>query len=112
MSYISIPLTTAPDQKFSITLPVDDKNITLTMRVRYNTQANYWWISIYKGGTLLLDSLPLVAGNYPTANILEPYAYMGIGSAYIVKVEDTTLDYPDDSTLGSNFVLVWGDNIG
>jgi hypothetical protein len=110
MSTQTIPLTSDPNQTFSTTLSVDDANITLTMTLKYNEIAGYWKMSITNSsGTLLLDSIPLITGVYPAANLLEQYSYLSIGSAYILKTTSTTLDYPDDSTLGTDFVLVWSD---
>lgn len=112
MAYNIIPLTSDPDQKFLITIPVDGKNITLNLRVRYNSIGNYWWLTIAdKSNKILLDSIPLVTGAYPAADILGQYKYLGLGSAAIVKVGSTFLDIPDNTNLGTDFVLCWGDTI-
>jgi len=112
MSYKIIPLTTDPDQNFTITLPIDGKNITLFLRLRYNTMGNYWWLSVTDySGKMLIDSLPLLTGDYPAADILEQYAYLNIGSACVVKTGTAQMDIPDDTNLGTEFVLVWGDRV-
>ena len=112
-NYVIIPLTSDPDQTIAATIPINGKNVTLKFRVRYNTQGNYWWLTISdKGGNVLVDGLPLVTGDYPAADILEQYQYLGIGSAVVVNVGNTTLDIPDSTTLGTDFVLVWGDSVG
>ena len=60
-------------------------------------------------GTLLLDSLPMLTGVYPAANMLAQYVYLAIGSAYLLNVGNSDTDYPGANDLGSNFVLLWGD---
>jgi len=108
-----IPLTNSPNQTFTTTLTVDSSNLTLTMFVRYNVIAEYWVLTIINTSTqaIILDSIPLITGVYPASNILEQYAYLQIGSAYIINTDNAVLDYPDDSTnsLGSDFVLLWSD---
>lgn len=105
-----IPLTADPDQFFTCSLPVDGKNITLSFRLRYNTVAGYWVITIAGiNGNPIIDSIPLLDGVYPSANLLGQYTYLGIGSAYIVKNGKVEGDRPDDTNLGSLYLLVWSD---
>lgn len=106
-----IPLTNDPDQSFTITLPIDGKNITFDLRLRYNTEAKFWWLSITDSTTdvILLDSLPLLTGNFPAANILEPYKYMNIGSIVIVPNGSTALGDPNDENLATGYYMLWGD---
>ena len=106
-----IPLTTQPTQSFQVALNIDDKIVNLTLTIRYNEIAKYWLMSISDPATgeYILDSIPLLTGQYPAANILSQYAYMEIGSAYILRLSDISQDYPDNKILGSDFVLVWGD---
>jgi hypothetical protein len=109
-----IPLTANPDQTLTCTLPVDNKNITLNLRFRYNTIGEYWWMSATDAITskMLIDGVPLVTGEYPAADLLEQYAYLGIGSAVIVPVGSPLIDRPTDANLGTEFVLLWGDTVG
>jgi hypothetical protein len=106
-----IPLTPAPNQTFQVTLDIDGGTVTLNFRLHYNEIAKYWVLTILdRTGTLLLDSLPLLTGGNPSANILGQYAYLEIGSAYVVNVSGLTApDYPDGTNLGQDFVLVWSD---
>jgi hypothetical protein len=110
-TYQIIPLTNSPNQTFTTTLTIDSANVTLTMNLRYNVIAEYWVLTIINTSTqtILLDSIPFVTGDYPASNILGQYAYLEIGSAYIINTDNATLDYPDDSTnsLGTDFILVW-----
>jgi hypothetical protein len=102
-----IPLTTAPNQEFDITLPVDGNNINLHFKVNYNEIAGYWVMELTNNETseVVLSSVPLITGE----NLLAQYEYLGIGSAYVKRNGSSSLDYPDHSTLGDEFVLVWGD---
>lgn len=111
MGYKIIPLTTDPDQTFTVTIPVDGKNITVDLRVRYNTQSNYWWLSVSQSGSVLLDSIPLLTSDYPAGDILQPYRYLNLGSAALIKTSDIQQQNPDSANLGTDFVLVWGDTV-
>ena len=113
MSFMIIPTTNDPDQSFITTIPVDGKNLTLKLRIRFNTAANYWVMSIAdpKTGTLLLDNIPLLTGGYPAADLLGQYKYLGLGSATIINVGNSTMDSPDSSSLGTDFLLAWGDTV-
>jgi hypothetical protein len=106
--YQVIPLTNDANKTLRTSVQVGSGNITLTLFFHYNEMANYWCMSITNSSSvLLIDSLPLVTGVYPSANVLGQYAYLNIGSAYLVKTTQSKLDYPDDTTLGSTFSLVW-----
>jgi hypothetical protein len=109
MAYQQIPLDNSPNQSIDITLEVDDVNINLSLFIYYNAVAGYWVMDIQKDGVDVLVGVPFVTG----LNLLEQYAYLGIGSTYLVKAGETDLDYPDDSdgSLGTDFVLVWGDTV-
>lgn len=112
MPYKIIPLTTDPNQNFKSTIPVDGKNLTLFFYLRYNQIAGYWWLSIGDSkNKILIDSLPLVTGDYPAANILGQYSYLNIGSCTIVKTGDLPSDIPDNTNLGTDYVMVWSDTI-
>lgn len=104
-----VPLTTSPNQTFTSTIPIDNSKITFKFFLRYNTEATCWMMDLSdSSGTSILSSIPLVCG----CNLLEQYSYLNIGSAYIYKVDTTlTSDRPDDTNLGSKFILVWGDTI-
>ncbi len=105
-----IPLTSSPNQSFSSTLQVDGAPLTLNFRVKWNAMAGYWVMSISNSqGILLVDSIPLVTGFYPGANLLAQFAHLQIGSLYILNEGTTDLDYPDQSTLGTGFQVLWSD---
>jgi len=118
MAYYEIPLTSDPDSNFTCTIPIDNLNITLFFRFRYNKMAGCWFFSItdVKSNKLLLDSHPLCTG----INLLGQFEYMKIGSAYVIltKNKDTfipgsygTQDNPTDDNLGVDYMLVWSDTV-
>lgn len=112
-NYYQIPVTTGPDQTFKCTIPVDGKNLTLNFRLRFNAQGNYWWMTISdKDNNLLIDALPLLTPANPTGNILDQYQYLKIGSCYLVNNGNTTMDSPDSTNLGTDFLIVWGNTAG
>jgi hypothetical protein len=105
-----VPLTTNPNQSLAITLQVDGSALTLQLSVSYSKAAGYWVLAIAdQSGNLLLDSIPMICGYYPASNILQQYAYLEIGSAYIINVSGVAQDSPDDTNLGSDFQLLWSD---
>lgn len=111
-NYYIIPLTTNPNQNITVTIPVNGINITLNLVIAYNLIANYWVMTIIDtSGNVLLDSIPLVTGEYPAADILGQYEYLGLGSAFVVNISNTNIDFPSDSDLGTDFVLMWGDRV-
>jgi len=109
VNFMQIPLTSDPDQNFICTIPVDNKNITLKLRVRFNTAGNYWTLSIMdpKTGNSILDNIPLVTGT----DILGQYEYLNLGSAAIINVGNSTMDSPDSTNLGTDFILIWGNTL-
>lgn len=112
ISLYTIPLTSSPNQDLQVSIPIDGKNVILRLKIRYNTVGNYWWMTVRdKDGNVLIDSLPLLTGEHYSSDILKPYRYLGLGSAVVINIGDATLDYPDSTTLGVNFILVWGDTL-
>lgn len=102
-----IPLTTSPNQSFTSTIPVDGGKIKFNFFLRFNTEQEVWEMDIMDSNkNPIINSIPLVCGN----NLLEQYSYLNIGSAYIVKNNvNLNLDRPNDSNLGTDFILLWGD---
>jgi hypothetical protein len=113
MAYQIVPLLPNANQSFNCTLPIDSKNMTLGFSFTYNTVGGYWFMSVkdVQTNTMLLDAVPLVTGEYPAADLLGQYEYLGIGSAMIVPTSSLAIDRPDDTSLGTDYVLVWGDTI-
>lgn len=110
-NFLVVPTDSRPNQTFTTKLAIDGVNINLELALRFNEMAGYWVLTITdpESGTILLDSIPLITGVQPASNILGQFEYLGIGSAYVVPVGGSSLDYPDSTTLGTAFQLVWGD---
>lgn len=105
-----VPIGTSPNQSTRVSLTVDSKPLTLNLAVSFNASAGWWWLGIAdQFGNALVSCVPLVTGDYPSANVLAPYSYMQIGSLYVINQSGSSLDWPDVSTLGTGFVLLWDD---
>ena len=104
-----VPLTSDPNQVVTVSLNIDGTVRDFTLLLHYNELAGYWLLSIEdSGGNLILSGIPLVTGEIPAGNILGQFAYLGIGSAFILNASSlATQDYPGVATLGTDFVLVW-----
>jgi hypothetical protein len=105
-----VPLSIAPNQALTVSLDIDSGVVTLELQVRYNELAGYWLLTIKdRLGVLLLDSIPMICGAWPAANLLQQAAYLKIGSAYIVNASGVAQDSPGATNLGSDFILIWDD---
>lgn len=105
-----IPLTNAGQQSIKISLAVDGKTLRVQLTIHYSEIAGYWLMDIAdSGGNSILVGIPLITGDWPAANILAQYGYLGIGSAYVINATQTARDYPDSTNLGSEFLLIWSD---
>lgn len=114
MAWHEIPLDTTPDQEIHITVEANKENIPLILRIRFNTEGEFWHMAVSNGttGDMLISNVPLVTGEYPAANLLRQFEHLGIGAAMIVKVtEQTEKDIPGITDLGTDFVLAWGDDL-
>lgn len=106
-----VPLT-PNNQTLNCQLAIDGTNKTLTLTITYNPPAGYWFMAISdSNGNKLLDSVPLLVSDYPAADILGQYTYLGIGSAAIVPASSLPSSVLDDTNLGTEFFLVWTDTI-
>ncbi|UUZ80630.1 hypothetical protein LJK88_38220 [Paenibacillus sp. P26] len=106
-----IPLIKSQNQSFTITLPVNGQNMTLTLGFTYNTQGEYWFMSVRdRTGALLLDAVPIVTGEYPATDILGQHDYMNIGTAIVLPDNNLQIGIPAFDDLGVNYYLAWTDN--
>lgn len=107
-----IPLTSNPNQTLTTSVNINGGNMTFILGLRYNEVAGYWVLTLTNATTLviILDSVPLITGYYPTANLLGQFAYLAIGKLYIMNTTGAPGDWPDDTNLGSDFQLFWTDN--
>lgn len=111
MSQQVLPVTNAPNQTFQASLTVDGAQLLLNLTLRYNEIAKYWVMTVEdQNGNLILDSIPLVTGNDPACNILKQFSYLEIGSCFVINQSGSNVpNLPDNNTLGSSFVCIWGD---
>src|SRR6185312_15137310 len=133
MSLQVVPLTNSPNQTYTVQLNVDGQALTLNITVSYNEMAGYWMLGIYDASNnLIIDSIPMLTGNYPAGNLLEQQRYLNIGSWYLVDVSNLSVesgssvgygegpfgggpyggqvgqggtDYPNSTNLGTDFQL-------
>ncbi len=118
MAQVVLPITAGTNQTFTSTLPVNGGNVTLTFTLTWNTPGDYWALTVVDAsGTKLLDGMPVITGQYPAANLLRQYQYLGIGAAYLLPGSTTLPDNPTFDTLGTSatssaptFQLVWSDS--
>lgn len=112
MALQQIPLDTSPNQSFNITLDIDGQNTTLRLTIRFNELSGYWLMDIANEQKIsILQGIPLVSGVYPADNLLGQYGYLNIGSAFLLRTNDDLTDIPNETNLGTSFVLVWGDTL-
>lgn len=111
MAYTILPIAPSINQNFTCTLPIGSQNVTLDFSLTYNTPGGYWFMSIsdHDSGEKLIDALPLLPGDYPSANLLGQHSYLKIGSAVIISVSGNSL-IPTFDSLGKDHLVVWSDN--
>lgn len=81
-------------QKFTISLA----GVTYNMVLQWNGQGSFWGLDIADQNNVpIIQGLPLVTG----IDLLEQYAYLGIGGQLIVTTDFDTGAPPTSSNLGS-----------
>lgn len=104
-----VPLTQAPNQTFTVQLSVDGDPLTLNLQLSFSVMSGWWQLQIANvQNKVLIASVPLITGFYPASNILAQYAYLQIGSAYVLNTGNANTDSPSATNL-PQFSLVWGD---
>lgn len=102
-----LPVTSQPNQTFKTVLPLGKRNVELTIQLSFREVAGYWTMNITdKDGKMLLSGIPLLKGG----NLLAQYAYLDLGYLAVVEVNPTGVDYPGASQLGTDFILIWGED--
>ena len=105
-----VPVTNDPGQSLTVPLAVDGATLTLQLGLRYSQVCGYWLMNVSdRFANLLLSNVPMLCGLYPASNLLAPFGSLAIGSAYIVNASGSASDSPDETSLGTDFLLVWGD---
>jgi hypothetical protein len=107
MSLQVIPVNSAPGQTFNVAVSINGAVQIFFITLTFNEVAAYWVMSISDANqNLLVQGIPLVTG----LNLLRQYQYLEIGSIYLINTTGVDIDYPNNTDLGSDFVLAWGDN--
>lgn len=106
-----VPLSSAPVQTFTCQLQVNGQPLTLQYRVAWSSMAGYWVMTVFDvNGNILVDSVPLITGWWPAANLLAQQGYLQIGEAFILNNGNSEADYPLVNDLGVSWSLLWDDN--
>lgn len=72
--------------------------ITYNLIVKWNPFSNAWILYVEDDqGNPMLSGIPLVPG----ADLLEQFAYIGIGGAFVVQSSNDPNEVPDYTTLGT-----------
>ena len=102
-----VPIDNSPNQTMQVRLSVDDGVLVLTLKFSFNEEAGYWVMGIVDAetGEYLVDPIPLLTH----INFLGPYAYLNLGSAFLLDISGVGLDYPGADDFGVNYLLYWGD---
>lgn len=99
------------NQSLTALLQVNGAPLTLQLEIAWSAMAGYWVMTVSDvNGNLLVDSVPLITGWYPAANLLAQQEYLQIGEAFIINNGNTAADYPGVNNLGTDFSLLWDSN--
>lgn len=95
---IEIPLTSDPEQLFSIII----NETVYDVRVVYNTRLVVWSISLSQNDVKIISSVALVAG----VDIFLQYD-IGLSNAFVINLDDSTQDATADNlgTVTKLFIL-------
>lgn len=110
---IKVPLTNSPNQRFQITLPVNDENIQFLFELWYNEQANYWLLSLTNKTKQekVFVNLPLLASKSDVfGNMMCQLEYKEVGICYVIPTSEDLKSMPNDMDLGTAYIMIWGDN--
>ncbi len=88
---LEIPLTSSPEQLFSITL----SNEKYDMRVALNSRTGVWALSLSQDEVTLVDGIALVGG----VDVFAPFN-VGIENAYVANLDQQNQD-PGRDNLGT-----------
>ncbi len=107
-----IPLSNYPNQTFTCNVPVNGENKNFRFELWYNYDAKYWLLSLFdiNSNSYLVSNLPLLVTYGEWANMFYQIDYMKIGICFIVPSESGRTDNPDDTNLGTSYLMIWGDN--
>lgn len=94
MPVFKIPVQSAQAQSFSIQLA----GIVYNMTLKWNTQNGSWVLDIYdQSNDLIIGGIPLITG----ADLLEQYAYLGLGGSLVAQTDNDVGIVPTFESLGA-----------
>lgn len=106
-----LPVTCRPNQTFKARIVVDQENIELTIHLNFREVCGYWTMDLLdKEGQMLLSNAPLIKADDPADNMLYQFDYLNLGYLIVREVNNTGVEYPGATQLGTDFLLVWGSN--
>jgi hypothetical protein len=106
-----VPVNSSPNQTFTCQLQVNGQPLTLTFNITWSSMAGYWVMTVSDvNGNVLLDSIPLITGWWPGANLLAQQEHLQIGEAFIINNGNSQADYPLINDLGTAWSLLWDSN--
>ena len=104
-----LPVTSQPNQTFKTVIPLGARNVELTIQLSFREVAGYWTMNLIdKSGHMLFANLPLFKGG----NLLYQYPYLDLGYLTVLQMNPNSAEYPGAGQLGSDFILVWGEDDG
>lgn len=106
-----IPLTNAPNQTLAVTVPIDGENKSFVLNLNYNGMAKYWECTIrdYDTQSVIISRLPLLCSQYNFANLLGQFSHLEIGTIIIAIINGNGTSMPNDTDLGTGYIMAWGD---
>ena len=111
MAWNDIPIDPGEDQQFNITVEVGEENVSLILHLSYNTEGDFWRMDVSSADTeeMLISGVSLLTSEFPAADILEQFEYIGIGQAIVLKMtDDAEGDFPNLENIDTDYVLFWG----
>ncbi len=100
-----IPLDNSPNQNFDIALEINGQNKIFNLFLSYNPN-HYWTIRVRDSKkNPITDDIPLLSGG----DLFYGLDYLEIGEAYLLRKSGVTEEIPNENTLESDYVLIWGD---
>jgi hypothetical protein len=113
MASLKIPISSSYlAQTFTLLTEVDGENRKFIVELRFMDKLGYWSMNVKDPSTLAyyLVGVPLLPGIGVTANLFRQFSHKLIGSFYVIGLsDDINSQHPDQSNLGTEWMLVWGD---
>lgn len=106
-----IPIIPNMAQTLTTTIPLEDENKRIELKLSYNRIAGYWWADIFDPttGEAMNCGLPLLYSEWPAENILDQYQYENIGACAVVPTSyDHQSSQPSFDDMGDKWALLWG----